>query len=228
MDDSGSLTTEAAREDWWTNIADMMSGLMMIFLFIAISYMASVQKAATSYFDLQANLYQDLQKEFSGDLTQWKARIDPKTAAVRFEEPDVLFEPGSAEIRPAFQAILKDFFPRYLRIVEDAKYKSSVDEIRIEGHTSSDWLGQTGTHDAYFHNMRLSQDRTRSVLEFVWSLTSARQQDWMKSSLTANGLSFSKPVLDQNGAENKQLSRRVEFRVRMRAEDRMKQMAAQR
>lgn len=221
------LTSAPPAEDWWINIADMMTGLMMLFMFIAVAYMTFIQKTATSYFDMQKNLYEELHKEFQDDLSKWQARIDPKTGTVRFQEPDILFLPGSAELRPGFKAVLDDFFPRYLRIVEGPKFKDSVEELRIEGHTSSDWLKQVGTDEAYFNNMGLSQDRTKSVLQYVWTRVGASDKDWVKSRLTANGLSSSHLVTDPaTGKEDPALSRRVEFRVRMKAEDRIEKMAA--
>lgn len=220
-------TTAAPAEDWWMNIADMMTGLMMLFMFIAVAYMTFIQKTATSYFDMQKGLYDELHKEFQDDLAKWQARIDPKTGAVRFQEPDILFLPGSAEIRPGFKLVLDEFFPRYLKIVRGPSFAASVEEVRIEGHTSSDWLSESGTDNAYFNNMRLSQDRTRSVLQYAWTRVEPAEREWLKSRLTANGLSSSQLVKDPTtGAENRDMSRRVEFRVRMKAEERIERMAA--
>lgn len=211
-------------EEWWTNVADLMSGLMMIFMFIAVSYMAIIQSEATSYFDLQKDLYQNLEKEFKDDLEKWQAKIEPD-ATVRFEEPEVLFEPGSAVVRPRFQEILQDFFPRYLKIVSTDTFRSRVEEIRIEGHTSSEWKDERGTLVAYFNNMRLSQDRTRSVLEYVFQTTPEKEKVWLREHLTANGLSSSKIVRRSDGNEDLDRSRRVEFRIRIKAEETMRSMA---
>ena len=99
-----------------------------------------------------------------------------------------------------------------------------IAEIRIEGHTSSEWTENTSPEAAYIHNMKLSQGRTRSVLEYVLQIPSIKQsqtiQDWLKLHLTANGLSSSK-LIAPNGIENKKESRRVEFRVRTNAEKRI-------
>ena len=43
-------------------------------------------------------------------------------------------------------------------------------------------------------------------------------KDWLKQYLTANGLSSSMLILDSDDIENKEESRRVEFRVRTNAE----------
>ena len=205
----------------------MMSGLMMVFLFIAIAYMINVVKEkdkikeiAVTYNRLQNELYDDLTKEFEDKLEEWGAEIDRQTLSVRFVSPEILFDQGKAEIKPRFQQILKEFFPKYIRILTSEKYKNDIDEIRIEGHTSSEATGLS-KDDAYTYNMRLSQDRTRSVLSYALNLNEvADQRDWVRTYLTANGLSSSKIIL-VDGVEDKQRSRRVEFRVRTNAERRI-------
>ena len=95
------------------------------------------------------------------------------------------------------------------------KYKASIDEVRIEGHTSSEWGNGTRPDDAYFFNMALSQNRTRSVLNYSYFLTqlSNTPRAWIKSSFAAVGLASSRLKLNSDGTENKQQSRRVSFRV---------------
>ena len=229
---------EQDTEEHWISISDMMAGLMVIFLFIAISYMLYVQveqerieQIAVTYEKLQADLYADLEEEFKDDLNKWNAVLKEQTLSIRFKEPEVLFEPGSAKVRLAFQKVLNDFFPRYIRILRESKdtngkpkYTNDIAEIRIEGHTSSEWTENTSPEAAYIHNMELSQGRTRSVLEYVLQIPSIRQsqgiRNWLKLHLTANGLSSSK-LITSNGIENKKESRRVEFRVRTNAEKRI-------
>ena len=72
---------------------------------------------------------------------------------------------------------------------------------------------------AYFNNMELSQNRTRRVLEFILN-NQQTDKDWIRQKLTANGLSSSKLVI-KNEIEDKEKSRRVEFRVRTNAEKRI-------
>jgi outer membrane protein OmpA-like peptidoglycan-associated protein len=110
-----------------------------------------------------------------------------------------------------------------VRVIQ--KYKDSIEEIRIEGHTSKIWNAQTNDDDAYFKNMELSQSRTRSALQYVLLLpTVASQRSWLTAKLTANGLSSSRLRLNSDGSENLQASQRVEFRVRTNAEARIGQI----
>ena len=211
------------REDHWIPIVDLMSGLMVLFLFIAVGYMAEVvgqrdtmRSQAESYRDAQDRIYDGLSQEFRKDLQAWNATIERSTLSVRFREPDVLFAVGDAKLKPAFESILRDFFPRYLGVL--ARFQDQIAEVRIEGHTSREWSAGASPEVAYFNNMKLSQDRTRAVLEFCLGLPPAQPyRDWLVRTVTANGLSSSRPVVVY-GKEDATRSRRVEFRVRVDAD----------
>jgi len=140
----------------------------------------------------------------------------------RFNNTDVLFDRGEADIKPEFQAILNDFFPRYVRIITQEPYRDDILEVRIEGHTSTSWYGAKDEDEAYIRNMDLSQKRTRSTLEYVLELPAVKDsKSWLKNYLTANGLSSAKVIRDAAGVEDGERSRRVEFRVRTDAEGRI-------
>lgn len=208
-----------------------MTGLMMMFMLIAIIFMIKVdsdakkvKNVAVVYNQMRTKLYQDLEKEFKNDLPKWGAELSPDLT-IRFKEPDVLFDTGEDRLKPRFKDILDDFFPRYIKIISGPKYRDAIEEIRIEGHTSSMWKGATSVMDAYFSNMTLSQARTRSVLQYVLMLPQvAGQQEWLKSHLTANGLSSSKLLYNTDGSENIEGSQRVEFRLRTNADERISEI----
>lgn len=216
-------------ESQWLPISDLMSVLMMVFLLIAVSYMLKVyqekekiEEVAIAYNKLQNELYDDISNEFSADLKKWNAEIDKTTLSVRFKAPEILFSIGSSNMKNEFKAILNDFFPRFIEILYSAKYKNEIEEIRIEGHTSSYWSEKTSTDKAYIFNMELSQNRTRNVLNYLLSIENeASKNEWLKQNVTANGLSSSKLIYNSNGFENRELSRRVEFRVKTNAEKRI-------
>ena len=208
-------------------MADLMTGLMMVFLLIAITYMVKVEAAsqhireiAVLYERMKVELYDDLKKQFENDLPRWGAELD-RDATIRFKEPDVLFSIGSSELNNNFKRILDDFFPRYVYILASDKYRDAVEEIRIEGHTSSIWSNLL-SDQAYFQNMRLSQDRTRSTLQYVLALPPVRDRlAWLRAHITANGLSSSKTIKKPDSSEDYERSQRVEFRVRTDAESRI-------
>lgn len=227
MSDDLKSGGDAAAEAHWIPLSDLMTGLMVIFMLIAISYMVvaerttgEMKKMAASYVDLRQQIYLELNKEFRNDLPRWGAEIDEDDLVVRFNNPKVLFAENSAVLQPDFTNILSEFFPRYIGILSRKEFRNSIAEIRIEGHTSSVWDSFTTQEQAYFQNMRLSQDRTRSVLEYVYLLPQvSSERDWLRQHLTANGLSSSHLVFKQDGrTEDEEKSRRVEFRVRTSTE----------
>lgn len=185
------------------SLGDLMAGLLLIFVLLLSFVMLNLSEQedrlveiVKAYMKLREDLYFDLKKEFEKDLEKWQAVLDKEKISIRFKEPEVLFEPGKAEVRPQFQGILDDFFPRYVRILRDSKYINDLAEIRIEGHTSSEWIGEKDKKVAYIRNMELSQDRTRNVLQYVLDIPgiSEKHKEWLKQYLTANGLSSSKLI----------------------------------
>lgn len=215
---------------------------MIIFLFISVSYMLEVgvekviavqeknkaekereniKNIAKQFEDIKYSIFYDLANEFEDDLKQWNAGIDKETLSITFNEPDVFFNRGESEINDNFKKILNDFFPKYIKLLSNEKYKDYIEEIRIEGHTSSEWRNNEKgklTLESYFKNMELSQARTRSVLEYIMLLPSLRKyRMFLIDKVTANGLSYSRRIII-NGKEDLKKSRRVEFRVKTTAE----------
>lgn len=217
-----------AQEEHWVSVSDLMGGLMMVFLLISVIYMVQleiesrkIKDVAILYDRLRTQLYDDLHREFSADLPRWGAELD-RDLSLRFYNTELLFDRGDADLNPAFSEILADFFPRYVRILTRDKYRHDILEVRIEGHTSSDWGQGFSADDAYIRNMALSQARTRSALAYVLALAPVQDHKaWLTAHLTANGLSSSKPVLTPAGREDDARSRRVEFRVRTDADARI-------
>jgi len=215
-------------EAQWISLSDLMTGLMMVFLLIAVAYMikiesdvAKTRQVAVVYQEVRHDLYKDLVKDFDKDLPGWGAEIT-KDLAVRFNEPDVQFNTGKADLKPRFQQILADFFPRYVKIITADKYKGAIQEIRVEGHTSSTWNGAATQEDAYYNNMELSQARTRSTLRYILGLPGVeKDSDWLRSHVTANGLSSSHPIKQADGTEDMARSQRVEFRIRTDADSKI-------
>jgi outer membrane protein OmpA-like peptidoglycan-associated protein len=216
-------------ESHWLSVSDLMAGLMMVFLFIAIALMRNafierdkIKEIAVAYQENQVSIYEALKNEFINDLPRWNAEIDEDTLTFTFKAPDVLFESGEVDLSPKYKELLTDFFPRYMEVLEP--FHNSINEIRIEGHTSSDWQNATGK-DAYFNNMRLSQGRTRAVLNFIYELPSSTPYlEWIKSSIAAVGLSSSRLVINKEGDEDKEKSRRVSFRVITNADIQIKRI----
>ena len=197
----------------WAPVSDLMAALMLIFMFIAIIFVRTVVTAESTYREECDKIYQVLATEFESDFVAWDVEL-LEDLTIRFRSPEVLFEAGEAHIRPRFADILRDFFPRYMKIIHSEQYRGDIREIRIEGHTSSDWSGTRDEGEAYFLNMDLSQRRTRAILLFIMKLPIAKEYtEWARAHITANGLSSSRLILTVEGKEDRVRSRRVEFRL---------------
>ena len=206
------------------SITDIMSGLMIVFMFIALAFMMQLQNKISEYTDAKTKIYIALYEEFKDDLPRWNAELDEQTLTVRFKEPDILFSVGSDNLTWQFQQILNDFLPRYIKIISHEDYKNYVEEIRIEGHTDPFWAGATTRQEEYLNNMRLSQSRTQAVLSYAINMPALQNNlEWIIQRVTANGLSSSQPI-KVNGQVNAGLSRRVDFRIRTKAEEKLNEL----
>ncbi len=208
------------------SVGDLMTGLLFIFMLLMIGNMLKVQQQSeqdtritTEYNQIKTQLYIDLEDEFKDSLKVWNAIIDSTSLSIRFQEPATLFDYDRSDLKPKFVTILNDFFPRYIKLINQPQYRENIEEIRIEGHTD--------TSGEYFYNMKLSQDRTRTVLHHCLNLLPQSQQQWAMERITANGLSSSHIII-RNGVEDKELSRRVEFRIRTNAEKKLEEIAKRR
>lgn len=217
-------------ESNWRSFSDIMTGLMVIFMFIAISYINEVQKKQQQrdiifeeFKATKEELFSELENSFKDDFNEWEVELD-KDLSIKFTNPEVLFESGQTSIRPYFSTILNDFLPRYFDILLQDKYEDKIIEVRIEGHTDA-VPAPLFDRDPYIGNIKLSQQRSANVLkyfrlmDYYQNLNSTKEQR-LQFWLTANGLSYGR-TLDENKeltaisgkSVNNSYSRRVEFRI---------------
>lgn len=225
----------AEDEAQWVSTADLMAGLMIVFLLFAIVLMrqSNLDKerfkgVIVAWEETQKDILRALEEEFRDDLAGWDAEIDADTLTFRFLKPDILFESGKDVIRPRFAAILDDFVPRYLKELsrfqrcstDEGAPRGCIEEVRIEGHTSSEW-GNEPPEVAYELNMALSQERARAVLSHVLEISDYEEHPWVRSRIAAVGFSSSRPVKASSGTAGTNRNRRVDFRVETTVRDQL-------
>ena len=216
---------KAGGEEGWISVSDLMAGLMMVFLFLAVIYAKDANQRAqnvteivTEWQDIELEIYSALAKEFEDDLPKWNAEIEKDSLTIRFLSPEVLFEKGKSELQKRFEQILADFMPRYIGLL-NRRFSGVIKEVRIEGHTSSEWSNGTDRTEAFIRNMKLSQERTRAVLNYSLGLAELTElRPWMRKTVSANGLSSAR-LVKRNNVEDKELSRRVEFTIRTKTKE---------
>lgn len=202
----------------WESVSDLMTGMMMIFLFISLAFMLEMTMITENFYSVKSQIVADLTKEFPPhELEAMHAEIDPKDGTISFTaDGTALFDVRAEQPSMEYRKILNNFFPRYINILSQEKYKGQIAEIRIEGHASVEATENRDDQRTYFYNMSLSQNRARNVMEYVMRMPIYQEkvyQDWLKKYITANGYSFSKSSGDA------QKDRRVDFRVMLHTEE---------
>lgn len=220
----------------WLSNSDLMAGLMIIFLFISIGFIREKAPEVVgsqdyvlnylSFTDSKENeIDEELEQEFTDEeKKEWQLEIIPEENLIRFNAPDVMFSQSNYKLNDRFKTIINSFFPRYVKVL--SKFGSLISEIRIEGHTSSEWKDVT-KDKAYIKNMVLSQERTISVLnESLNSLAkfklSEKEIKWAFDKVSASGLSSRSIIKNFDGSENSVKSRRVEFRYVLNETEKLK------
>lgn len=213
------------RQTYWIPLADMMTGLMMVFLLISMVYMSKTTSLITEFEGTKNEIEKDLKSAFEDDFKRNNAEL-LGDLTIRFNDTSVMFAIGSSKINQHFSNQIKSFIPRYIAIVSQPKYQDTIKEIRIEGHTSNVWAGTNDKKIAYINNMDLSQDRTRETLRFILSIPELSEyEDFLYKKLTAIGFSSSRPILNNDGTIDTKASQRIEFRIITNSDKAVKELS---
>ncbi|GIT97456.1 OmpA family protein [Sulfurovum sp. TSL1] len=146
-------------------------------------------------------------KEALGD----KIDIDKETGSLRLAS-NILFESGDATLKPEAKVELKKAFEEYIgTLVTNPSIKSHLDKIIIEGHTDS--VG------SYIYNLNLSQKRALAVMEYLLTLDFTKKHN-IQPLMIASGRAYQDTIM-VDGVEDKEASRRIEIKFRLKNEDAM-------
>lgn len=216
---SGGWASEAPEQEYWLSYSDLMAGLLMVFvlmLLISLDRYGGPAKVKLELDGANASVIKDLQAQFkdSQDVS-----VDSHTGAIRFRDA-VLFREGSAIILPDGERILREFAPKYMKVLAgNRNNRRYLQSIAIEGHTND--------NGSYMYNLNLSQQRAFAVMQFL--LRNARDyQSDLREFATANGESFRRQLCRVPVSPGKQCpknkidraaSRRIEIRFRLAIPD---------
>ena len=159
---------------------------------------------------VKAEVVEALQKEF--EKKNLNVDIDPQTGALTLNA-NVMFDYDQAELTDSGKMTLSMVLP-------DDSYKKYLGEIIIDGYTDTD--------GDYSYNLELSQKRSLAVAQYLLDIKSDFLKDSqvqeLKDCLTVNGHSMSDPVLDADGNVDKDASRRVEVKFRLKDEEMIQEL----
>ncbi len=166
---------------------------------------------------VKADVIEALKKEFAKNNIN--VDIDTQTGAMTLES-SVLFAYDEAELTEEGKQALEQVLPIYCKVLLQEDYMKYLAEIIIDGYTDTD--------GDYSYNLQLSQQRSLAVAQYLLDiqgnfLNSGQSQD-LQEYLTVNGHSMANPVLDANGNVDKDASRRVEVKFRLKDEEMIEEL----
>ena len=161
---------------------------------------------------VKADVIEALKNEFSKNNIN--VDIDAQTGALTLEA-SVMFDYDQAELTDAGKQALEQILPIYCKVLLQDDYMKYLAEIIIDGYTDTD--------GDYSYNLQLSQQRSLAVAQYLLDIQGnfldAMQSQNLEKYLTVNGHSMANPVLDANGNVDKDASRRVEVKFRLKDEE---------
>jgi len=232
------FTNKEEEVNYWPSYSDLMAGTLIVFMLLFIYQIADYQEANYNYNQIliQKNLeiaskerelneakqeaielsstkrriIELLREEFEKEKLEVK--IDEDTGVVKLKE-SILFDTGKSVIKEEGKEFLQKFIPVYLRILlGNPEVKEQLAEIIVEGHT--DDVG------SYLYNLDLSQERAFSVVKYLLGDEfDYEYKEELKKYITANGRSFSKLIYDEAHNVDRDSSRRVEFKFRLKEDE---------
>ncbi|MGL5356894.1 MAG: OmpA family protein [Cetobacterium sp.] len=222
---------EEEESSYWLSIGDLMAGALIIFVLLFVLQILNVNKKLAEKEQMLEDLIQlQIQVEnLKGSLKKvvgikqeiiklivkkfkqenLKIDIDPLTGNIKLDD-SILFNLGSAELKPEGKNYLVEFIPRYVDVFfSNEKIREHITQIIIEGHTDN-----TGS---YVYNLDLSQRRALSVVNFIYSdeMPNFKWKSELQKIITANGRSKVLLIKDASGNVDKNKSRRVEFQFKL-------------
>ncbi len=177
------------------------------------------QQRIDNIIGVKADVIEALRQEFADNSIN--VVIDETNGALVLDS-SVLFDYNATELTEEGRQVLGSVLPIYCSVLMQDEYFPYLAEIIIDGYTDSS--------GGYAYNLQLSQQRSLAVADYLLNLSSGflseENQANLREHLTVNGHSSSNLVLDANGQEDADASRRVEVKFRLKDEEMIEELRA--
>lgn len=157
---------------------------------------------------VRRSIVEALRRAFAATGSPGGLTVDGRSGDLKLSAA-ILFDEGSAEIRPEAQVVLETILQRYLGVLFGT-FRPSISQLVIAGHTND--------NGSYGYNMLLSTRRALAIADFLHRMHSPFRADLERCAATM-GCSTSQLITDAAGVVDKSRSRRIEFSFRLRDEE---------
>ena len=211
-------------------VTDLMTSLAVIFILLFSAYVTKVSeteaqtKVSVPDSVPEVRVAKTMTEDIRGALRDHFQRFDLSLDAdptdpnvVRIVVPDALlnFEFGKGTLSAVADQFLVDAMPTYAALLCGAM-RDRIDSLVIEGHTDD--------RGSDIYNLKLSQERSLNVmvkgLEVIKDLAPWAYRCFHEKT-SASGRGRQDLVLDQSRGLDREKSRRVVFKIRLRSTDQL-------
>lgn len=179
--------------------------------------LADQQAQIDQIIGVKAEVVESLKKEFANNNVN--VDIDAQTGALTLNA-NVMFDYDEAELTEEGKAALEEVLPIYCKVLLEEKHLPYLAEIIIDGYTDTD--------GDYSYNLELSQQRSLAVAQYLLDIQYEFLNDSeiksLENYLTVNGHSMANPILDAEGNVDKDASRRVEVKFRLKDDEMIEEL----
>jgi|GEM_PF-5648572 len=189
-------------------MVDLMSVLMILFLFISISLWQNVVKLSNSQSVMEKSISLKIEQAINGVVNSSNIEWQQDNNSVIFNTP---FNGGKAEVPKKLQIEVKATCNLLAPLFEE--YVELIQEVRVEGHTNSVFGDRRNDNslEGFAHNMDTSQKRAYNTMSHCINNSVIGQNIQVRKLFISAGMASKRPVLNEQGQEDITKSKRVEF-----------------
>jgi outer membrane protein OmpA-like peptidoglycan-associated protein len=202
-------------------VTDLMTSLAVIFILLFTAYVTKQYETESHAHETVSPLQEtttDIRGRLQDHFQRYHLSLDPDPGdplVLRIVVPDELlnFEFGKGTLSPAATQFLTESMPAYASLL-CGPLREKIDSLVIEGHTDD--------RGSDIHNLKLSQERSFNVMVKALEVIE-ESSPWIygcfHEKTSASGRGRQDLVYEELGYPNRDKSRRVIFKIRLRATD---------
>jgi outer membrane protein OmpA-like peptidoglycan-associated protein len=204
-------------------VTDLMTSLAVIFILLFTAYVTKQYETESHAHETVSPLHEttaDIRGRLQDHFQRYHLSLDPDPGdplVLRIVVPDELlnFEFGKGTLSPPAAQFLTESMPAYAALL-CGPLREKIDSLVIEGHTDD--------RGSDIHNLKLSQERSFNVMVKALEVI-AESSPWIygcfHEKTSASGRGRQDLVYEDLGYPNRDKSRRVIFKIRLRSSDQL-------